>query len=120
MYDIVEVLGNPRAAAKQLPSLLNQLQTSASQCYDVSKQIDQSFGEWLAFTAELFEACQNQSAVVADEQQDNVRDKAIASQQVKDTEKIVQSTKDAMKELGKTMDTARAAFKKASDNQPTG
>ena len=99
---------------------MNQLQTSASQCYDVSKGIDESFANWLAFTSELFEACQNESAVVVDEQQKNITDKAVAAQKAKDTEKIVQSTKDAMKELGKTMDTARAAFKKASDNQPTG
>lgn len=120
MYDIVEVLSDPRAAARQLRGLLNQLQTSARQCYDVSKGIDQSFADWLAFISELFEACQNQSAIVADTQLKNITDKAAAAQKVKDTGTVVQSTKDAMKELGKTMDSARAAFKKASDNQTTG
>ncbi|QDS69640.1 hypothetical protein FKW77_009115 [Venturia effusa] len=120
VYDIIDIMGNPKAAEKQLALSMRHLQQNATQCFEASLSIDKMFAKWLVFTSELWEACQARTGTIADEASKAVDDKAQAAAQVTDLQTQVAQSKQAMADIGKTMDTARVAYEKASNDQPKG
>ena len=120
VYDVVDLLGNKRAAAKQLPSSFRQLQDNAQNCYETAKQIDDAFQNWLTFSKELWEACQSVSGQPSGEIAKAIQEKANVALKGKDSTAQAENTKKNLEEFGKSLDACRKAFKKASDAQPSG
>lgn len=99
---------------------MKSLQSSADQCRQSAKDIDQGFEAWLNCATELHQVCVDTES--SDQEQLNTTKINMAVAQTlytndKNTEKQAKETANMFK---KQLKSASEAYKKASDNFPSG
>ena len=120
MNDVVKSLQGGEGAAQFLKITLANLKKMSKECSNKAGEVDKDFTVWLLYIQELH------TATVAGETNVDVKRAANETQllatQAQQTanQKTVDAAQKAMEMLGETMVTAREAYKKASDESPSG
>ncbi|KAL2061472.1 hypothetical protein VTL71DRAFT_6849 [Oculimacula yallundae] len=117
---IFAIIGSPMDAKKMLKPQLNAVKDSAQNCLQASQAMDKKFEDWLLYVCEMHAACVEQENTSRDQLLSN--EICLAAEQTR-----LDYQKDAVDEARKVSDTmgeqiklASEAFKKASDEFPTG
>ncbi|KAK3505269.1 hypothetical protein B0T13DRAFT_485904 [Neurospora crassa] len=118
--DIVAIIGEPASAKKMLRPQLNTLKEGSTTCLDEAKKMDKMFEDWLLYVCEMHAACVQQENTTREAILSN--EICVAAEQTRlDYQKsTVEEAEKAFKMMGKQVETASEAFKKASDQFPTG
>lgn len=114
------LLESPEDAKKHLPDALMSLHDSAHECVDAALKVDKEFEDWMFHTCELYLACVATQTTNDDKISTNELDIAVATASISQEKVTVEDQKKANEKLGKSLDVATEAFKKASDKYPTG
>ena len=99
---------------------MSQLKVMADDCHDKVSAIDNKFDEWLRHTADLHAACVDTDTTVSDKTHETAIDKMLRETQLEGQSQTMADAKARSDQLGKSLDMASAAFKKASDEFPSG
>jgi hypothetical protein len=99
---------------------MSQLKVMADDCYDKVSAIDDKFDEWLRYTGDLHAACIDTDTTVSDKIHETAIDKIFKETQLDNRSLTMADAKSRSDQLGKSLDMASAAFKKASDEFPSG
>jgi hypothetical protein len=99
---------------------MSQLKVMADDCHDKVSAIDSKFDEWLRYTGDLHAACVDTDTTVADQIHETAIDKILKETQLECRSQTMADAKARSEQLGKSLDMASAAFKKASDEFPSG
>ena len=93
---------------------------AADTCAKTAERIEKRFQDWLYYACEMHAACVQQERVSAEVITSN--EICIAAEQVRldKTQDATKSAKDATELLSKQITTTSDAFKKASDEYPSG
>ncbi|KAF9552933.1 hypothetical protein CPC08DRAFT_673678, partial [Agrocybe pediades] len=118
--DILGCLGNPISASKLLKPQLMTVKKSATQCLESAKAIEEKFDYWLAYVCEMHSACVQEEQTTADLLLTNAAALATEESRRDQQASVAAEAKAAQELLGKQVNTASEAFKKASDEYPTG
>ncbi|KAI8623310.1 hypothetical protein F5Y19DRAFT_458989 [Xylariaceae sp. FL1651] len=118
--DVIMCLGDPTSKKAMLKIQLNTIKRGAETCHQAAKKIEEKFNTWLLYACEMHSACA--------EQETNIRDSLLKNEIVLMTEKAsleeqqqaVDTAKKASELLKDQVATATEAFKKASENFPSG
>lgn len=111
---------DPPSAKALLKPQMNAIKNSAQTCADRAHDMEKRFNDWLFYACEMHAACVEQERTNTDIMTAN--EISIAAEQTKlDSQKdAVAMAKSATDLLGKQVETSSEAFKKASDNFPSG
>ena len=118
--DVIKALGGGQGAAQFLKTTLSNIKSLSKDCSSNAEDVDKRFSDWLGYVQELH------AATLAGETDNDIKRAANQTQllaaQAQQTanEKAVEGAKKAMDELGETLTTTREAYKKASDEFPSG
>ncbi|KEF58341.1 uncharacterized protein A1O9_06267 [Exophiala aquamarina CBS 119918] len=118
--DIINALGDPTMAKRNLPSHLNNLMGAAQECLQRALDMDKKFDEWLEFICDLRVACVEQSSTTEDELRTGKINQLSEKTRLDYQTMAVASAENATKRLEQELTVASEAFKKASDEYPTG
>ena len=99
---------------------MSQLKVMADDCHDKVSAIDNKFDEWLRYTGGLHAACVDTDTTVSDKTRETAIDKMLRETQLEGQSQTMADAKARSDQLGKSLDMASAAFKKASDEFPSG
>jgi hypothetical protein len=117
---IVEIIGRPNDAKKMLKPQLNTLKTAAQQCLETSQAMDKKFEDWLLYVCEMHAACVEQENTTRDQLLSNEVCVAAEQTRLEFQKEAVEEAKKASNTMGEQIKLASEAFKKASDEFPTG
>ncbi|KAK0660478.1 hypothetical protein QBC41DRAFT_383707 [Cercophora samala] len=120
IQDIVKVIGDPISARKTLKSQLNTLKKGADTCLEQAKLMDQKFEHWLLYVCELHAACVQEQGTTNEALESNKVCMAAEQVRLDQQKSTVEVAKKSTETLAKSLDTATEAFKKASNEFPTG
>jgi hypothetical protein len=118
--DVVLTIGDPPSAEKILRSQLATLSRGAQTCLDASIAMDKKFTDWLLYVCEMHAACVQQESSTREILLSNEICLAAESTRLDYEKTAVDEAKKAQDLVGKQVTTASEAFKKASDEFPTG
>ena len=120
--DIIQCIASPNAAdaSTLLSGQMTTLKQTADNCLTHAVAIDKKFEHWLMYTMELHAACIGTQS--SDEEKLRATSISLVVEQSRfDSQNIqVADAKAASEKLGRQVDVASEAFKKASDNFPSG
>ena len=122
VVDIIECIADPDPQASQnlLRRQMDQLKLMADDCHSKVSAIDQKFEEWLHYTSDLHTACVETDTSVSDKIHETAIDKMVKETQLEHSSQTMVKAKAKSEQLGKSLKQASEAFKKASDEFPTG
>ncbi|TVY67615.1 hypothetical protein Focb16_v002486 [Fusarium oxysporum f. sp. cubense] len=118
--DIIPTIADPPSAKKMLRPQLQTLSRGAQTCLDASIAMDKKFTDWLLYVCEMHAACVQQESTTREALLSNEICMAAESTRLDYQKSAVDEAKKAQELLGKQVTTASEAFKKASDEFPTG
>ncbi|KAJ4185163.1 hypothetical protein NW755_008606 [Fusarium falciforme] len=118
--DIMQVLWSPEDARRMLRVQLETLCRSSLECFEAAKAIDEKFEEWLYHACELHLACIATQASNDDQLSVNEIELAVTKASIDFRKQTADEAKAATRNLEKSLDAATEAYKKASDDFPTG
>ena len=122
VVDIIGCLASPDPAdpATLLEGQMTTLKKTADNCLAHAVAIDAKFDHWLMYTMELHAVCIGTQS--SDEEKLRATSISLIVEQSRfDSQKNnVKDVKAASEKMGKQLDVASEAFKKASDNFPSG
>ncbi|KAL5589346.1 hypothetical protein FOVSG1_011213 [Fusarium oxysporum f. sp. vasinfectum] len=118
--DIIPTIADTPSAKRMLRPQLQTLSRGAQTCLDASIAMDKKFTEWLLYVCELHAACVQQESTTREALLSNEICLAAESTRLDYQKSAVEEAKKAQDLLGKQVTTASEAFKKASDEFPTG
>ncbi|KAF4949191.1 hypothetical protein FGADI_9048 [Fusarium gaditjirri] len=118
--DIIPTIADPPSAKKMLRPQLQTISRGAQTCLDASIAMDKRFTDWLLYVCEMHAACVQQENTTRDALLSNEICLAAESTRLDYQKTAVEEAKNAQELLGKQVKTASEAFKKASDEFPTG
>lgn len=116
----MQSLGSQQDAKILLRRQLQSLRASATDCYDSAKKIDEKFDAWLWQACELHLACVATQSSTEDRLAINEIDQAVTKTSIDYQKETVEGAKKATQNLEMSLNTATEAYKKASDEFPTG
>lgn len=116
----MQSLGSPQDAKILLRRQLESLRAAATDCYESAKTIDEKFDVWLWQACELHLACVATQSSTEDKLAINEIDLAVTKTSIDYQKETVESAKKATQNLEKSLNAATEAYKKASDEFPTG
>ena len=120
--DIIQCLASPDPAdaSTLLEGQMTTLKRTADNCLAHAVAIDEKFEHWLMYTMELHAACIGTQS--SDEEKLRATSISLLVEQSRfDAQKdTVEVAKETSKTLEKQLNVASEAFKKASDNFPSG
>ncbi len=116
--DIIAALGD-RNAAEDIKFHVGTLKKGADRCQESIKEVEQSFDHWLAYVCELHQASVQQEDNTEEMLRANQSHLAAKQAQLSGTKEARDMAKSAVERVGKALDTAEAAFKKAADRFPS-
>ena len=97
-----------------------EIKDAAHDCLSTAQEIEAEFKKWLEYSSTLHAACVDENASTEDILDKNEADK-LSEEGRRDAQKItVDETKKAQEKMGSALDEASKAFKKASDEFPSG
>ena len=108
------------SAKKLLKPQLNALKNGAQQCLTSAKAMDEKFELWLLYVCEMHAACTQEEQSTRDQLISNAASVAIAQTQLDTQKDTAAEAKKAQELMGKQVTLASEAFKKASDEFPSG
>lgn len=111
---------NPEDAKRSLKYDMETLRKWAQDCLGKARDIDDAFEDWLKCITELHQACVDTESTDQEKLNSTKINMAVAQtlyDNDKDTTEAAKKTADEMK---KNLETANDAYKKASDNFPSG
>jgi outer membrane murein-binding lipoprotein Lpp len=111
---------DPVSAQKLLKPQMSALKTGADDCLDHATAIDKVFDDWLMYVCELHAGCVNESATTKDALASNAICLVAEQSRLDYQQAALADAKDATEKIGKTLDLASEAYKKASDSFPSG
>ncbi|APA07394.1 hypothetical protein SS1G_13030 [Sclerotinia sclerotiorum 1980 UF-70] len=125
MYDTLDdvvndLSGTPQDAKDGLDIHMDILKKGALECKEKAVNIDTAFGDWLKYVNELHQVSEetmgdNDSKKAANDINLKVQDILLDKTSIAE-----QTSKKAVESLGENLKVTREAFKKASDNYPSG
>ena len=118
--DIIRALGDVYSSNSTLRQLMGFLQTGARDCAKTAKDIDDLFTNWLNYVSELHQVSVQQETTVEAPRLANESQLAARKAQLDLTEEARKGAAVAVETLKGNLSTAQEAYKKASDNFPTG
>jgi hypothetical protein len=118
--DIIPTIADPPSAKKMLRPQLETLGRGAQTCLDASIAMDKKFTDWLLYVCEMHAACVQQESTTRETLLSNEICLAAESTRLDYQKSTVEEAKKAQELLGKQVNVASEAFKKASDEFPTG
>jgi hypothetical protein len=108
------------SAKKLLRPQLDSLNNGAQKCFQVAVAMDKKFEEWLFYVCEMHAACVQQEVTTRDTLLSNEICLAAEATRLDYQKGTVDEAKKVSETLGKQVGMASEAFKKASDEFPTG
>lgn len=117
---IIAALGDPTDAKSSLKNLLDNLQDGATSCHASATEMDSKFDDWLSYVSEMHSAAVETEQSTNDELIQNVTNKLVAESQLTNQKTSVKKAQAAEDLLAKQVKTASDAYKKASDDFPSG
>ena len=120
MDEILQSLADPPSAKKILGPQLKTIKNTASQCHDIAMTIDKKFEAWLLHACEMHAACVEQENSTRDSLLSNTLCLAAEQTRLEYQKSSVEEAAKASKLLGEQVGLAGDAFKKASEEFPTG
>ncbi|RMJ18622.1 hypothetical protein CDV36_001733 [Fusarium kuroshium] len=106
--------------AERFYETLDTLHRSSVDCYESARAIDQKLETWLYHTCELYLACIAAQGSNEDQLSVNEIEKAVARASIDYQKQTGDEAKSATRNLEKSLEAAIEAYKKASDDFPTG
>lgn len=93
---------------------------SSLECFEAAKAIDEKFEEWLCHACELHLACIATQASNNDQLSVNEIELAVTKASIDYRKQTADEAKAVTRNLEQSLDAATEAYKKASDDFPTG
>ncbi|WAO91180.1 Hypothetical protein NCS54_00863700 [Fusarium falciforme] len=118
--DILQVLWSPEDARRMLRVQLETLCRSSLECFEAAKAIDEKLEEWLYHACELHLACVATQASNQDHLSVNEIELAVTKASIDYRKQTADEAKAVTRNLEQSLDAATEAYKKASDDFPTG
>ncbi|KAI2628393.1 hypothetical protein GGS21DRAFT_241554 [Xylaria nigripes] len=118
--DIIEILGDQEATATTLRPTIQILARVAKDCEAKAKEIDQAFVHWLDMVCEIHMCVAQTSTSVSAKRYDNETQLAAAKTKLAGATEAKKNAAETVECLKKSLDTATKAYKKASDDFPSG
>ncbi|KAI1855398.1 hypothetical protein JX266_000263 [Neoarthrinium moseri] len=118
--EIVPTIADPVSAKKMLRPQLETLKSGANTCLNSAIAMDKKFEDWLLYVCEMHAACVQQENNTREALQSNEINLVAEGSRLDYQKSTVEEAKKAHEELGKQVGVASEAFKKASDEFPTG
>ncbi|KAI5920341.1 hypothetical protein F4810DRAFT_703039 [Camillea tinctor] len=118
--DIVRCIGDPISAKKMLRPQLSTLKSGAASCLQRAMDIDKKFEEWLLYVCEIHAACAQEENDTRNALLNNEIYLAAEQTRLDYQKSTAEEAKKAQEAIGKQVTAASAAFKKASDEFPSG
>ncbi|GIK00972.1 hypothetical protein Aspvir_005002 [Aspergillus viridinutans] len=119
---IIQIIGSPDPAdvQKMLVPQLRSVQKAAEECHARALQMDKKFEEWLWHAADLHSNCVQEESSNEERRLATEVNMSVAQRQFDSQKNTVEEAKKISEKLGKQLDVASEAYKKASDNFPSG
>lgn len=111
---------DPEAAKVVLKPQMAAIRTSALTCSETAKRMEKSFNDWLYYACEMHAACVEQERSTTDQIVMDEINRAVEQCKLDLQKDTVATAKQATDLLGKQVETSSEAFKKASDEFPSG
>ncbi|KAL6922413.1 hypothetical protein FSST1_006439 [Fusarium sambucinum] len=118
--DIIPTIGDPPSAKRMLRPQLQTLSRGAEACLNASIDMDKKFTEWLLYVCELHAACVQHEGTASEALRSNEICLVAESTRLDYQKSPVEEARRAQDLWGKQVASASEAFKKASDEFPTG
>ncbi len=99
---------------------LSSIKAGADDCYEKVKEIDSDFDKWLEHAMELHAACVQTQSSTDEQIYETQLNMAVAQNRFSAAQDSVKFAKDTADKFGKQVDLASEAYKKASDEFPSG
>ena len=99
---------------------LNSIKAGADDCYEKAKEIDSDFDKWLEHAMELHAACVQTQSSTDEQIYETQLNMAVAQNRFSAAQDSVKFAKGTADKFGKQVDLASEAYKKASDEFPSG
>ena len=120
MEDDVQLLGDSFSAKALLRPQFSTIKSNASECFEAAVEIDRRFDGWLLYACELHAACVEQTNTTRESLLSNKVCLAAEQTRLDYQRATVETAENTSKGFGKQVELAEQAFKKASDEFPTG
>ena len=117
---IILALGDLDSSNSTLKQLMGFFQSGARDCAKTAKDIDDLFTNWLNYVSELHQVSVQQETTVEAQRLANESQLAAKKAQLDLTEEARKGAADAVETLKGNLATAQEAYKKASDEYPSG
>ncbi|KAL2682382.1 hypothetical protein Neosp_006832 [[Neocosmospora] mangrovei] len=114
--DTLEILYSPQDARRMLRVQFDKMRHSSLDCFEAAKTVDEKLEEWLHHACELHLAC----VATQGSNEDQLVVKEIELAVAKVSKLTADEAKVVTGNLEKSLDAATQAYKKASDEFPTG
>ncbi|KAF8803263.1 hypothetical protein BYT27DRAFT_7195858 [Phlegmacium glaucopus] len=118
--DIIQCLGDPASAKKMLKPQLNALEDAAHQCLESAAAMDEKFDKWLKYVCEMHAACVEEEKDTEKQLLQNITSLAVAKEQINTQHNSAKKAQAAQDLMEGQIKLASEAFKKASDEFPSG
>ncbi|GFF59266.1 hypothetical protein IFM51744_09854 [Aspergillus udagawae] len=120
--EIIKIIGSPDPAdvQKMLVPQLRSVKKAADECHTRALQMDKKFEEWLWFAADLHSNCVQEQSSNEERRLATEVNMSVAQRQFDSQKNTVEEAKKISEKLGKQLDVASEAYKKASDSFPSG
>ncbi|KAH1628851.1 hypothetical protein KXX39_004197 [Aspergillus fumigatus] len=99
---------------------LRSVKKAADECHTRALQMDKKFEEWLWFAADLHSNCVQEQSSNEERLLATKVNMSVAQRQFDSQKNTVEEAKKISEKLGKQLDVASEAYKKASDSFPSG
>ena len=96
------------------------MKKEAKECSSKAAEVDKSFSEWLGYIKELHQCCVAKETSNEKQRAANATEMAAKQAQQTANKDTVAAAKKTMNELDGTLEVAREAYKKSSDEFPKG
>ncbi|KAF4255248.1 hypothetical protein CNMCM8812_001399 [Aspergillus fumigatus] len=118
----IKIIGSPDPADvhKMLVPQLRSVKKAADECHTRALQMDKKFEEWLWFAADLHSNCVQEQSSNEERLLATKVNMSVAQRQFDSQKNTVEEAKKISEKLGKQLDVASEAYKKASDSFPSG
>ncbi|EAW24615.1 uncharacterized protein NFIA_041930 [Aspergillus fischeri NRRL 181] len=120
--EIIKIIGSsdPADVQKMLVPQLRSVKKAADECHTRALQMDKKFEEWLWFAADLHSNCVQEQSSNEERRLATEVNMSVAQRQFDSQNNTVEEAKKISEKLGKQLDVASEAYKKASDSFPSG
>jgi hypothetical protein len=117
---IISTLVDPQGAKDNLIDYMEELRNTAELCAKESVSIDDKFDKYLEFIKELSQACEQQQGLTTSKIKDTARDLEAENVRLTGQERATQAAEGLAKRMEQELTVASEAYKKASDEFPSG